>query len=139
MSTYKAIDLEALPQIAQQIIALMGNKKIITFYGEMGAGKTTLIRQIGKQMGVLDTIQSPTFSIVNQYKTISNKTIYHFDFYRINDENEALDFGVEEYFYSNDFCFIEWAEKIPNLLPENYLKITIEVQENNKRLITISD
>lgn len=139
MTTYKAIDLANLPQIAQQIIALMGNKKIIVFYGEMGAGKTTLIKQIGKQMGVLDTIQSPTFSIINQYKTTTNKTIYHFDFYRINNENEALDFGVEEYFYSNDFCLIEWAEKIPTLLPKNNMKITIRIQENNNRLITISD
>lgn len=138
MKTFTSVSLEELPKIAKQLIAAFKNNKIIVFSGEMGAGKTTLIKQICKQLGVVDTIQSPTFSIVNQYSTIDNQQLYHFDFYRINNENEALDIGVEEYFYSNNFCFIEWAEKIPSLLPNTYLTIKIETQENNVRLITIS-
>lgn len=132
-----AFALEDLPQIADQLLSTIGNHKIITFYGEMGAGKTTLIKQLCKTLKVTDTIQSPTFSIVNEYLTEDNQQIYHFDFYRIKEEEEALDFGVEEYFYSGNYCFIEWPEKIPNLIPEKVVKVSITLTEDNKRLITI--
>lgn len=132
-----AFALEDLPQIADQLLSAIGNHKIITFYGEMGAGKTTLIKQLCKTLKVTDTIQSPTFSIVNEYLTEDNQQIYHFDFYRIKEEEEALDFGVEEYFYSGNYCFIEWPEKIPNLIPEKAVKVSITLTEDNKRLITI--
>lgn len=132
-----AFVLEELPQIAKELLSAIGNHKIITFYGEMGAGKTTLIKQLCKTLKVTDTIQSPTFSIVNEYLTEDNQQIYHFDFYRIKEEEEALDFGVEEYFYSGNYCFIEWPEKIPNLIPENAVKVSITLTEDNKRLITI--
>lgn len=132
-----AFSLEELPQIAEQLLSAIGNHKIITFYGEMGAGKTTLIKQLCKTLKVTDTIQSPTFSIVNEYLTDDNQQIYHFDFYRIKEEEEALDFGVEEYFYSGSYCFIEWPEKIPNLIPEKAVKVSISQTEDNKRLITI--
>jgi len=132
-----AFALEELPQIAKELLSAIGNHKIITFYGEMGAGKTTLIKQLCKTLKVTDTIQSPTFSIVNEYLTEDNQQIYHFDFYRIKEEEEALDFGVEEYFYSGNYCFIEWPEKIPNLIPEKAVKVSIILTEDNKRLITI--
>lgn len=132
-----AFALEDLPQIAKELLSAIGNHKIITFYGEMGAGKTTLIKQLCKTLKVTDTIQSPTFSIVNEYLTEDNQQIYHFDFYRIKEEEEALDFGVEEYFYSGNYCFIEWPEKIPNLIPEKAVKVSITLTEDNKRLITI--
>ncbi|MDT8411972.1 MAG: tRNA (adenosine(37)-N6)-threonylcarbamoyltransferase complex ATPase subunit type 1 TsaE [Vicingaceae bacterium] len=132
-----AFALEDLPQIAKELLYAIGNHKIITFYGEMGAGKTTLIKQLCKTLKVTDTIQSPTFSIVNEYLTEDNQQIYHFDFYRIKEEEEALDFGVEEYFYSGNYCFIEWPEKIPNLIPEKAVKVSITLTEDNKRLITI--
>ena len=132
-----AFALEELPQIAKELLSVIGNHKIITFYGEMGAGKTTLIKQLCKTLKVTDTIQSPTFSIVNEYLTEDNQQIYHFDFYRIKEEEEALDFGVEEYFYSGNYCFIEWPEKIPNLIPEKAVKVSITLTEDNKRLITI--
>lgn len=132
-----AFALEDLPQISNQLLSAMGKHKIITFYGEMGAGKTTLIKQLCKTLKVTDTIQSPTFSIVNEYLTEDSQQIYHFDFYRIKEEEEALDFGVEEYFYSGNYCFIEWPEKIPNLIPEKAVKVSITLTEDNKRLITI--
>jgi tRNA threonylcarbamoyladenosine biosynthesis protein TsaE len=132
-----AFALADLPQIAEQLLSAIGKHKIITFYGEMGAGKTTLIKQLCKTLKVMDTIQSPTFSIVNEYLTEDNQQIYHFDFYRIKEEEEALDFGVEEYFYSGNYCFIEWPEKIPNLIPEKAVKVFITLTEDNKRLITI--
>lgn len=134
---FNAFALEELPQIAKELLSAIGSHKIITFYGEMGAGKTTLIKQLCKTLKVTDTIQSPTFSIVNEYLTEDNQQIYHFDFYRIKEEEEALDFGVEEYFYSGNYCFIEWPEKIPNLIPEKAVKVSIILTEDNKRLITI--
>jgi tRNA threonylcarbamoyladenosine biosynthesis protein TsaE len=132
-----AFTLADLPQIAEQLLSVIGNHKIIAFYGEMGAGKTTLIKQLCKTLKVVDTIQSPTFSIVNEYLTEDNQQVYHFDFYRIEEEEEALDFGVEEYFYSGNYCFIEWPEQIPNLIPEKAVKVSIKQTEDNKRLITI--
>lgn len=132
-----AFALADLPQVAEQLLSAIGKYKIVTFYGEMGAGKTTLIKQLCKALSVTDTIQSPTFSIVNEYLTKVGTPIYHFDFYRINEEEEALDFGVEEYFYSGNYCFIEWPEKIPNLIPEKTVKVSITLTEDSKRVITI--
>ena len=101
----------------------------------MGAGKTTLIKSLCVELGCNDVITSPTFSIVNEYAG-PNK-IYHFDFYRLKNQNEALDIGCEEYFYSGSYCFIEWPEKIPDLLPDNYVRVTIEQQADNLRKITV--
>lgn len=129
--------LYEINDIAQQLIAAINNYHLIAFYGEMGMGKTTLIKAVCQQMQVEDNIQSPTFSIVNEYHSVNGEIIYHFDFYRMKNEEEALDFGVEEYFYSGNYCFMEWAEKIPNLLPENTVKVEISRQEDEKRLITI--
>jgi tRNA threonylcarbamoyladenosine biosynthesis protein TsaE len=128
--------LDQIEDIATKIIA-QNPHKIIIFNGEMGAGKTTLINALCKQLGVLDATSSPTFSLVNEYQTIDNQLVYHFDFYRIKTENEALDMGVEDYFYSNQYCFIEWAEKIPNLIPDNHSIINISMLENGLREVEL--
>lgn len=120
--TYK---IEDLREVAKKVIASAGTKNIWIFEGEMGAGKTTLIKAICQELGVTTTVQSPTYSIVNEYRTDTDETIYHFDFYRLKNETEALDFGVEEYFYSNNICLVEWAEKIESLLPDDCFKIKI--------------
>jgi tRNA threonylcarbamoyladenosine biosynthesis protein TsaE len=122
--------------ISKQIIA-QNLEKVVLFNGQMGAGKTTLINQIVKNLGVNDATGSPTFSLVNEYKTSDNHTIFHFDFYRLKSENEALDMGVEDYLYSGNWCFIEWSEKIPNLIPKNHTKIEISILENGNRKLSI--
>ena len=124
--------IEQLELVAQQIIAQQPNK-VILFHGEMGVGKTTLIKQLCKELGVLDATSSPTFSLVNEYETTNNQIVYHFDFYRLKNEMEALDMGADDYFYSGNWCFIEWAEKIPNLIPEHHSVITIELLPDGKR------
>lgn len=123
-----------LLKTAKTIIDFAEQKKVFLFYGEMGAGKTTLINAICKYLGVVEHTSSPTFSIVNEYQAKLN-TIYHFDFYRLKTQTEALDLGYEEYFYSGAYCFVEWPEKIPDLLPQNCIKINITVMDNDKRLI----
>ena len=102
----------------------------------MGAGKTTFIKAICHELGVTDAVSSPTFSIVNEYIG-ANIGVYHFDFYRLKNQNEALDMGYEEYFYSGHYCFIEWPEKIPDMLPAHYVSIKIEVLNDDARAITI--
>jgi tRNA threonylcarbamoyladenosine biosynthesis protein TsaE len=131
-------DESQLLEVAQRIIDFAQKQKIFLFYGEMGAGKTTLINSICKCLGVKENTSSPTFSIVNEYK-ITNNSIFHFDFYRLKSQNEALDLGYEEYFYSGAYCLVEWPEKIPDLLPENYLKVEIEVMDDTKRKISLTE
>lgn len=126
-----------LPEIAKKIIEACGNHSVLAFFGEMGAGKTTLIRAICSELGVLDVVSSPTFSVVNEYIALSQNTIYHFDFYRIKDENEAYDMGYEEYFYSGNLCLVEWPQKIEGLMPEDMIKVEITV-ESEIRTIKIS-
>ena len=128
--------LENLSEIASEIIVSTKNKTLL-FYGEMGVGKTTLIKEICKELGVLDNISSPTFSLVNEYLTKKNERVYHFDFYRIDDENEALDMGIEEYFYNNDWCLIEWPENIKNLLPLDAVEIHLTILDDGKRNIQL--
>ena len=128
--------LDELPQAAAQIISL-AKHPVLLFYGEMGVGKTTMIKELVKQMGSNDVVSSPTFSLVNEYHTNSQEIIYHFDFYRINDETEALDIGIEEYFDSPNWCLIEWPEKVKNLLPLNAVAIHLTKNEDGTRSITI--
>jgi tRNA threonylcarbamoyladenosine biosynthesis protein TsaE len=128
--------LNELPKAAAQILELAKEHKILLFYGEMGAGKTTLINAIAKQLGTLDHTSSPTFSIVNEYKT-DNESIFHFDFYRLKNQTEALDMGYEDYFYSGNYCLIEWPEKIPDLWPQHYVKIVIEAINENERILNV--
>ena len=129
--------LDQSQEAADQIIA-QKPKKIILFNGEMGVGKTTLIKQLCKSLGVQDATSSPTFSLVNEYQTSNNQTVYHFDFYRLNKKTEALDMGVDDYLYSGNWCFIEWSEKIASLLPEDTSTITIELLADGKRELKLA-
>ena len=131
-----SITTAQLPATASQIIEFATNSRIFLFYGDMGAGKTTLIKALCESLGTAEPVTSPTFSIVNQYEGATER-IYHFDFYRLKNETEALDMGYEEYFYSGAYCFIEWPEKIPNLLPDHYVSIKITVTGDNLREINI--
>ena len=128
--------LQQLPQIAKQIISESPDK-VLLFYGEMGVGKTTLIKELVKQLEVEDVVTSPTFSLVNEYQSRKGATIYHFDFYRIENEEEAMDIGIEDYFYNNSWCLIEWPEKVKNLLPLNAVEIHLSINEDESRTIVM--
>ena len=125
-----------LNQVAKEILSTAKNKSLL-FYGEMGAGKTTLIKELCKELGIEDVANSPTFSLVNEYHTSKNEIVYHFDFYRIEDENEAYDIGIEDYFYGDAWCLIEWPQNIENLLPLESTEIHISVLENGQRNIQL--
>ncbi len=125
-----------LPAIASQIISFDRNARIFLFYGDMGAGKTTLIKALCEHLGTTEPVTSPTFAIVNEYNGATDK-IYHFDFYRLKNQTEALDMGYEEYFYSGAFCFIEWPEKIAGLLPDSYISVKIKVTGAQSREMII--
>lgn len=112
--------------------------KVLVFRGQMGAGKTTLIKAIAQELGVSDVANSPTFSLVNEYVAADGTTIYHFDFYRIDNEEEAYDMGFEDYLYSDAWCFIEWGEKVENLLPLDVVNLQITIEDNNQRTIQIN-
>ncbi|MFA7446154.1 MAG: tRNA (adenosine(37)-N6)-threonylcarbamoyltransferase complex ATPase subunit type 1 TsaE [Flavobacteriaceae bacterium] len=124
--------LKEIDEVAKKILD-QNPEKVILFEAEMGTGKTTLIKELCKALHVEDTISSPTFSLVNEYETTNGKAVYHFDFYRLKSEEEALDFGVEDYLYSGSYCFLEWAEKIPNLIPDKHTVVKIKILENGKR------
>jgi tRNA threonylcarbamoyladenosine biosynthesis protein TsaE len=124
--------LKNLPEIATAIIASAKNKTLL-FFGEMGVGKTTLIKEICKQLDVVDSISSPTFSLVNEYQTSKEVAVFHFDFYRITDEEEAFDMGIEEYLNNNDWCLIEWPQNVENLLPLEAVKLHLSILENGQR------
>jgi len=126
--------LKQLSEIARDIIDKSASKTLL-FYGSMGVGKTTLIKEIVRQLEVDDVVSSPTFSLVNEYETRKGEHIYHFDFYRIDNEEEALDIGIEEYFYNNEWCFIEWPEKVKNLLPLNAVEIHLSLNKDATRNI----
>ena len=123
--------------ISKEIIEKF-KSKVFLFYGEMGVGKTAFIKSICKHLNVIDVVSSPTFSIVNQYVNDQDEFIYHFDFYRTNNKNEIFDIGYEEYLFSDSFCFIEWPERLNNLLPNKYLEIKMKLRDGN-RLIRIKE
>ncbi len=124
--------LSELPAVANQVIQAFGERNVIAFQGQMGAGKTTFIKAVCISLGVKETISSPTFSIVNEYLSASGRKIYHFDFYRIKDINEAYDMGYEEYLYSDALCLIEWPEKIESILPLNVFYVSINSKVNTR-------
>lgn len=132
----KIYTLLEVDQIAREIIDLISGK-VVLFYGQMGVGKTTLIKEICKSLHTKDVISSPTFSLVNEYRTQNDEPIYHFDFYRIESEEEALDIGVEDYFYSGDWCLIEWPNNIENLLPLDAVEIHLSHADDGKRSIQL--
>ena len=135
---FRSVTVSDLEVLAQDIAARLNTIKVWLFRGEMGSGKTTLIKMVCKALGVKEATGSPTFSIVNEYETIDKKRVYHFDFYRIKDEVEAVDIGTEEYFYSGYPCFIEWPEKIPSLIPLQYAEVNIQVETDTKRIIAFA-
>lgn len=123
-------------ELAVNFILSNINTRFLLFNGTMGSGKTTLIKAIVTKLGSTDNVSSPTFSLVNEYK-INNSIAYHFDFYRIENELEALDIGIEEYFLKDSWCFMEWSEKIPNLIPDNVNYINFKVLDDDNRTIEI--
>lgn len=130
----KINSLDNIRETAREFIDNMGDHKVFAFYGKMGAGKTTFIKALCEELGVEDVITSPTFAIINEY-TAQDKTIYHFDFYRIKKLEEVYDMGYEDYFYSGALCFIEWPELIEEVLPEDAVKVTITEKEDGTRAI----
>ena len=124
--------LDEIEQVAKKIL-LEKPHKVILFHGNMGIGKTTFIKALSKALGVTDATSSPTFSIVNEYEADDNMRVYHFDMYRLKSEIEALDMGIEDYLYSGNWCFIEWAEKIPNLIPDDFTTINLSQTSDGKR------
>lgn len=131
-------NITEITDVAKAILDYVRTRKIFSIYGELGAGKTTLIKELCKQLGVLDRGSSPTFSLVNEYKTRDGSSVYHLDLYRLRSENEIFDIGYEEFVYSGNYCFIEWPEKIEHLLPEETVRIRISVK-NSVREIDIQD
>lgn len=132
----KNYSLDQLNSIAKEIVA-NAKHKILLFNGEMGVGKTTLIKELCTVLGVQNIVSSPTFSLVNEYLTDKDETLYHFDFYRINDEEEAYDIGIEEYLYSDNWCLIEWPENVKNLLPLETVEVKITLLDNGQRNIQL--
>jgi tRNA threonylcarbamoyladenosine biosynthesis protein TsaE len=136
--TLKSTGLDDLSALSRQVIEFGKEYKIWLLMGRMGAGKTTFSKALCAELGVIDLVQSPTFSLVNEYETDREETIYHFDFYRVEQVEEAQNIGVEEYFYSGNLCLIEWPENISELIPDVYLKIEIEVQGDESRMIKLT-
>ena len=131
----KIENIGGISAAAQEFITQMGENRIYAFYGSMGAGKTTFVKALCEAMGVTDTVNSPTFAIVNEYNTPSGRSIYHFDFYRIRRISEVYDMGYEDYFYGDGICFIEWPELIEDLLPEGTVRVTIEELVDGSRVL----
>jgi tRNA threonylcarbamoyladenosine biosynthesis protein TsaE len=132
VSQIRFSELSELDDVAKQLIRLAGDERVWLFEGAMGAGKTTLIKKICKRLGVVSTVQSPTFSIVNEYTTEDGEELYHFDFYRLKEEEEALDIGIEEYLDSGNYCFLEWPAKIASLWPTSYFRVELTVEETGR-------
>ena len=131
-------DKRHLNAAAKQLLEHSGKNKIFAFYGSMGAGKTTIIKAICQTLGAVDIVSSPTFTLVNEYKTSSGEALYHIDFYRIRKQEEVYDFGIEEYLTGDSYCFMEWPELIEEILPEETIKVRISVDENEQRILLIS-
>ena len=134
--SWKCQSEKELLSIAQELLQYFPNTKKLAFYGEMGVGKTTFSKALCEVLQVQDVVSSPTFSIVNEYLSEQNGTVFHFDFYRLKDEQEAFDMGYEDYFYGDAYCFVEWPEKVEKLLPSSFAKVQIKLN-NGKRFIKI--
>ena len=133
---FVANTINDLDAVAKVILSNLKDKNIFAIAGKMGAGKTTLIKSFCNVLGVKEMVSSPTFALVNEYTDTNNRDVFHFDFYRIKKIEEVFDIGYEEYFYSDNYCFIEWPELITGLLPDNHVKITIKVGEDERRIIS---
>lgn len=130
--------IEALPVIAQEVIPLLAACPVVALYGAMGVGKTTFIKALCNELGVSDTVNSPSFAIINEYRLKNGRPVFHFDFYRLKNEEELFDLGYEDYFYSGEVCLLEWPEKIEQYLPESYLKIEILELPGGSRQFTLT-
>ena len=138
MSIIKIDNLDVIREAAKEFISLMDDRTVFAFRGAMGAGKTTFIKAICEELGVEDVINSPTFAIINEYRSEdSGELIYHFDFYRINKQSEAEEIGTSDYFYSGALCFIEWPEKIEDLLPGDVVEVSIKEEADGTRTVEI--
>jgi tRNA threonylcarbamoyladenosine biosynthesis protein TsaE len=131
----RSLSLSDLKEAADELLTNCRETKVWLFSGEMGVGKTTLIKTLGERVGIKEVVSSPTFSIINEYQTISGETVYHFDFYRLRREQEAFDIGAEEYFDSGSFCWVEWPEKIPSLIPDERVEIKLMATDAEHRTI----
>lgn len=129
-------DLEHIDQAAREFLERTAEHRLLAFYGAMGAGKTTFTVALCKALGVQDSVCSPTFTIVNEYETADGEPMYHFDFYRIRNNAEAMDIGIEDYFYSGCLCIMEWPENVEDLLPEETLRVTITVRTDQSRIVS---
>lgn len=129
--------IEEIAVAAKEFVAAMGERKVFAFYGKMGAGKTTFIKAVCEELGVEDVINSPTFAIVNEYVDGQGEPVYHFDFYRIKNQQEVMDLGYEDYVYSGHVCFMEWPELIEDLLPDDAVKVTIEEEIDGGRVLVV--
>jgi tRNA threonylcarbamoyladenosine biosynthesis protein TsaE len=136
MFVRKQIRLDHLPQVAKELMAGFPLSRVFAFYGKMGSGKTTFIQEICKSLGSSDRVTSPTFAIVNEYFSSAGEAIYHFDFYRLKSLEEAYDLGYEDYFFSGNYCLIEWPEKIESLLPGEYIIVSVSEEKSGTREIT---
>ncbi|HYQ55754.1 MAG TPA: tRNA (adenosine(37)-N6)-threonylcarbamoyltransferase complex ATPase subunit type 1 TsaE [Draconibacterium sp.] len=139
MYSKKITSLGELKVAAKELIATFKSHRVFAFYGKMGAGKTTFIQSVCKELGSDDNVTSPTFALINEYNTANLDSIFHFDFYRIKAIEEAFDLGYEDYIYSGSYCLIEWPEMIEPLLPEKMVEVTIEVKEDGSRIITAKE
>ena len=130
--------LDDIAVAAKKFLAVTANYKVFALYGEMGAGKTTFIHALCEAMGIKDAVSSPTFSLINQYKTRAGQTVYHIDLYRIKDENEAINAGIEDCLYSGNTCWVEWPGKAPGIFPAETLHSTISTLDSNTRKLQIN-
>lgn len=134
--SFTAESPEDLPPLAQKLLATFPEEKLFAFFAPMGAGKTTFIKALGVELGVLDRVLSPTFAIVNEYKTQDKGPVFHFDFYRLKNLEEAMDIGCDEYFFSGSYCFLEWSEIVEPILPDKYVRVDICTDDSQKRYIS---
>src|SRR5664279_524549 len=130
-------DKRYLPDAARELLKHTADKKIFAFYGPMGAGKTTLIKAICKNLGAIDIVSSPTFTLVNEYKTSGGESLFHIDFYRIKKQEEVYDFGLEEYLTGDSYCFMEWPELVEELLPPETVRVRITIDNDEKRVLSL--
>lgn len=132
---FSDVRLDVLPQVAEELIDILKNPRVVCLHGKMGAGKTTLVKALIDNLGTSDTGSSPTFALINNYESASHGTIYHLDLYRLNHASEAMDIGIEDIIYENVWCFIEWSDKVAHLLPDNTAHIKIDVHDDGMRTI----